>query len=1096
MRRPVAPRLWLALMLLGIAGTARALPDQILQEGLVLDGDGFPVEGEHTLIVRLYTVENGGGPIFEEVHRGVEFFQGYYAVAIGSIEALDPTVFLESRVYLGVTIDGGDELAPRTPLRKVPAAMVSDVALSVVGEINPDSLRVGGRLVIDADGQWVGDPTGLRGPRGPVGPAGAQGPPGPQGEQGPEGPRGPRGPAGASGADGQDGQDGNDGNDGSPDTPGQVLAKLVGVDGQGSGLDSDRLDGLTSNQFLRRDLAANQTPNVTSRLRVRGDHLEVGDRGFQTGIQFLNFGTKHAGLRYDGQRSVIIEDASSSHDPDDWYGGGRTDLNIRNGNLQVSGSGYVSGGLEVGATLQPSIGGGARGIVWPGDPWGGGGDVAWMRYIRDGGGENTALDIGIANNGDDNIRLNASGGVDVIGSGDLRVARHVFVSGTARMLGNAHIDGQLLMGRDNRAILFLGEGDDTASVSFVREGNGNHRLQLYAGNDSNEEITLHAPGGVYLDGNGTGRLGLEFPNNRWGGAGDDAWLRYYSQNGEDTRLELGIGNEGNDDIVLNASGGVTVAGSGDLVVNRNLIVRGECQGCESNGGYRPLLASAGGGDNGIVFPTAAFGGGDDAWIRYMSQGGTNTVLQIGINNDTNDEIQLYSGNMVMLNGYGNELGIEFPANIWGGGDHAYIRYLREGGSNTRLQIVNTNDSDDEIELYSNAMTRISGNGSNPIGFQFQSNRWGGGGDEAYLRYRSEGGENTVLELGVANNGDDNMVLRASGGITLEGNVHVTGNLTGGNLPIGGYRPVYASAGGGDNGIVWPTNAHGGGDDAWIRYLSEGGSNTVLQIGVNNDTNDNIQLYSGNMVMLHGYGNELGIEFPANIWGGSDHAFIRYLRQNGSDTRLQIVNTNDSNDEIELYSNAMTLIQGNGSNPIGFQFQGNRWGGGGDTAYIRYRSEGGENTRFEIVVGNDADDNMLLSASGGITLQGNVNVTGRLTAGNNGLSVTHPSAGDAPCPGGWTAYGDLCFLNSRRNANDWGVGDHWCRTQQGAHMCTDAEVSGIRGWRGWFGGNFWYADAVGDDVALYHNCNCGDYWYNHDGDAGKGGHRHAYCCRSR
>jgi len=173
--RRLSTRLILPLIL-ALAGPAMALPDQILQEGLVLDGDGFPVEDRHDIVVRIYTAEAGGAPIFEEVHRGVEFFQGYYAVAIGSIDALDPFIFLEPRVYLGISIDGGGELAPRTPLRKVPAAMVSDVALAVVGEINPDSLRVGGRLVIDRDGQWVGDPTGLRGPQGPAGPAGPAGP--------------------------------------------------------------------------------------------------------------------------------------------------------------------------------------------------------------------------------------------------------------------------------------------------------------------------------------------------------------------------------------------------------------------------------------------------------------------------------------------------------------------------------------------------------------------------------------------------------------------------------------------------------------------------------------------------------------------------------------------------------------------------------------------------------------------------------------------------------------------------------------------------------------------------------------------------------
>ena len=53
----------------------------------------------------------------------------------------------------------------------------------------------------------------------------------------------PQGPPGAAG---------NAGSDGSPDTPAQVLAKLA-TDGANSGLDSDRLDGISSNQFMRSD---------------------------------------------------------------------------------------------------------------------------------------------------------------------------------------------------------------------------------------------------------------------------------------------------------------------------------------------------------------------------------------------------------------------------------------------------------------------------------------------------------------------------------------------------------------------------------------------------------------------------------------------------------------------------------------------------------------------------------------------------------------------------------------------------------------------------------------------------------------------------
>jgi hypothetical protein len=67
----------------------------------------------------------------------------------------------------------------------------------------------------------------------------------PAGPVGPQGPAGPAGPAGPTGAPGAKGEPGAKGQDGSPDTPTQVLDKLAGVDGAGSGLDADRLDGKT-----------------------------------------------------------------------------------------------------------------------------------------------------------------------------------------------------------------------------------------------------------------------------------------------------------------------------------------------------------------------------------------------------------------------------------------------------------------------------------------------------------------------------------------------------------------------------------------------------------------------------------------------------------------------------------------------------------------------------------------------------------------------------------------------------------------------------------------------------------------------------------
>lgn len=97
--------------------------------------------------------------------------------------------------------------------------------------------------------------------QGPQGPAGAQGPQGIPGTPGAQGPQGPQGPAGA---------------DGSPDTASEILTKLKTVDGAGTGLDADLLDGQDSAWY--RDWA-----NITSKPATFPPTLPIA----QTGITNL-----------------------------------------------------------------------------------------------------------------------------------------------------------------------------------------------------------------------------------------------------------------------------------------------------------------------------------------------------------------------------------------------------------------------------------------------------------------------------------------------------------------------------------------------------------------------------------------------------------------------------------------------------------------------------------------------------------------------------------------------------------------------------------------------------------------------------------------
>jgi hypothetical protein len=108
------------------------------------------------------------------------------------------------------------------------------------GEVGPAGPQ-GDPGIDGADG--AAGATGPEGPQGPQGIQGPAGPQGPEGESGPQGPQGPEGPIGPQGIQGPEGPQGPAGASGSPDTAAQVLAKLITVDGAGSGLDADLLDG-------------------------------------------------------------------------------------------------------------------------------------------------------------------------------------------------------------------------------------------------------------------------------------------------------------------------------------------------------------------------------------------------------------------------------------------------------------------------------------------------------------------------------------------------------------------------------------------------------------------------------------------------------------------------------------------------------------------------------------------------------------------------------------------------------------------------------------------------------------------------------------
>ena len=132
--------------------------------------------------------------------------------------------FGKDRELLRKTLKAGNNKINATYLVLVDNFLAGNInLLDVIGT----SFTVDGYgPVIDANGNWVGEATGMQGPTGPPGPTGSQGPqgePGPQGDQGLpglEGPPGADGPPGPTGPQGEPGPQGDQGLPGLEGPPG------------------------------------------------------------------------------------------------------------------------------------------------------------------------------------------------------------------------------------------------------------------------------------------------------------------------------------------------------------------------------------------------------------------------------------------------------------------------------------------------------------------------------------------------------------------------------------------------------------------------------------------------------------------------------------------------------------------------------------------------------------------------------------------------------------------------------------------------------------------------------------------------------------
>jgi len=139
--------------------SSAAVPLQVTQQGRLVDADGDPLTGSHTIHFSLFASDNGTGQQWTE-SQTVELDEGYYSVVLGSDTGtvLDGSILSLQPLFLGMSVDSGDLMMPLLEVTSAPYAIVAETAVNVSGgSVDSSAIYVDGTLVVDGNGDWVGN---------------------------------------------------------------------------------------------------------------------------------------------------------------------------------------------------------------------------------------------------------------------------------------------------------------------------------------------------------------------------------------------------------------------------------------------------------------------------------------------------------------------------------------------------------------------------------------------------------------------------------------------------------------------------------------------------------------------------------------------------------------------------------------------------------------------------------------------------------------------------------------------------------------------------------------------------------------------------
>ena len=140
-------------------------------QGYVTNLDRTLVNGERDVIFRMYNTLTEGDLVWEETLESVLVSEGHFQVSLGLETPLPVTTSPDTPLFMSLQVEGDVELTPRLRVGaairaqwaekaiEAEVAQVADHATDVRGEqIHPATVSIGEREVINAEGEWVGEP--------------------------------------------------------------------------------------------------------------------------------------------------------------------------------------------------------------------------------------------------------------------------------------------------------------------------------------------------------------------------------------------------------------------------------------------------------------------------------------------------------------------------------------------------------------------------------------------------------------------------------------------------------------------------------------------------------------------------------------------------------------------------------------------------------------------------------------------------------------------------------------------------------------------------------------------------------------------------